>query len=534
MASRAELEIKAAAALELKKRIGKEKTIYGMYEPTKEGPRLVRCWQEQNGEYVEVDGPPVVRLPVKLEPAVIKKKPVKVIKGGRGSAKSESVSKIVQARVKDYGIKVCAFREFQNSISDSVHSIISRQINDHMSPGFDIQESKILHENGGGVKYRGLARNPEGVKSFDGFNMFWGEEAQTTSARSLELLEPTIREKDAEIWYTMNPGSSADPISVEHLNPYEDELLKHGYYEDDHVMIIEMNYRDNPWFPERLESQRVKNKSLWSSARYSHVWDGQFNDTVDDAIMLKDWVDACVDAHVALGFKPRGLKVAAFDPNDGGDDPAAMVIRHGSVYEFAEEKYGMEVNDVCDWALDIAIERNSDLFVWDGDGLGLGLRRQISSSLDGKRIDWYEFRGGSSVENPTGIYEPTGNDYDDGKRRTNEGTFKNLRAQKYFDLTMRVYKTYRARVFNEYYDPDDLISFSGDIDAINKLKVELCRIPEVKRGSGLKQIMTKKEMKDKLDINSPNLADSAMMSMIAPRVKKKKIHSSPKPISNRW
>lgn len=534
MDQRHELELRAAAALEMRRRRAKEKTVYGFYSPSKGGPKLVRCWQEQNGEYVQVNSPPFISLPLKLEPAVLIKKPIKVIKGGRGSGKSESVSKIAGARVKDYGLKICAFREFQNSISDSVHSIISRQINEHAWPGFECLESKINHDNGGKIRYRGLARNPDGVKSFDGFNMFWGEEAQTTSAKSLELLEPTIRESDAEIWYTMNPGSSADPISIEHLNPYESELLANGYYEDDHVMVIEINYQDNPWFPDRLESQRKKNKSLWAPSKYNNVWGGEFNDSVDNAITQKDWVDACVDAHVKLGFKPRGAKIAAFDPNDGGDDPAALVIRHGSVYTFAEEKNGLEVNDGCDWALDVAINELCDLFVWDADGLGLGLRRQISDNLKGKKIDWFEFHGNDSVQNPNDIYMPTSDDDDPWKRRKNSDVFRNLRAQKYFDMRDCIYRTYRAVIFGEYCNPDEMVSFSGDMAAINKFKIELCRIPQKPNGSGLKQIMTKLEMKTKYGIDSPNLADSGMMTRITPMIRKKKVTANPIPVVNRF
>ena len=163
---RKNLELQAAAVLELRKRRSKEKTVYGMVCPSK---GLVRCWQEQNGIYVEVDKPPVVQVPIKLEPAIIKPKPIKLIDGGRGGGKSEGVASIMSARAKDYNHKIACFREFQNSISDSVHSLISRKIQDHGFQDFDVQESRILLNGEDAFKFRGIARNPEGVKSMDAY-----------------------------------------------------------------------------------------------------------------------------------------------------------------------------------------------------------------------------------------------------------------------------------------------------------------------------------------------------------------------------
>ena len=125
-----------------------QKTVYGIRCPQ---AGLIRCWQEQDGVYVQVDEAPHLEIPLKLEPAILRPKAIKVIDGGRGGGKSESVSAIMAARVKDYGLKLGCFREYQNSIADSVHSIISKKIRTVEMPGFDVQEAKILHENGGSV-----------------------------------------------------------------------------------------------------------------------------------------------------------------------------------------------------------------------------------------------------------------------------------------------------------------------------------------------------------------------------------------------
>lgn len=504
------LELKAAAILEKKRRDNqkrsKEKTVYGMVCPEK---GLVRCWQEQKGKYVEVDKAPIVLVPIKMERAVIIPKAVKILKGGRGSGKSESTAGIISARVKDYGVKALCAREFQNSINDSVHAIINRKVVDFGFIGFNLLDSKIDHENGGKVRYRGLARNPEGVKSFDGFALGWVEEAQAMSKDSIELLEPTFRESGAEIWYTLNPGSSADPISKEHLKPYETELLKNGYYEDDQVMIIEMNYRDNPWFPEILDGKRKKNKEMWSTAKYQHVWEGAFSDEVENSIISSEWFDAAIDAHKKLGWEPTGRKIYSHDPSDLGNDDKGNSFRHGSLLLDCTHSDQGTVNDGCTIATGNAIQKDSEVFVWDGDGMGVALRQQVSTAFKGKKVEQVMFRGSNGVEWPDAIYQRI--DDNSAHAKTNKQTFKNRRSQAYWELAMRFYKTYLAVVHGKYCDPDEMISISSDIEHISKLRSELCRIPLKPNANGLIQIMTKEEMR-RLGIESPNMADSVYMA----------------------
>jgi len=524
LSSRDNLEQKAAAILELRHRkalaASKEMTVYGIVCPN---DGLLRCWQDINGTYQIVDKEPTVSVPAKLERAIIIPKPIKVIDGGRGSGKSENVSAILTARVKDYGRKIGCFREFQNSITDSVHSIISKKIQALGFHGFDIQESKVTHENGGSIRYRGLARNPEGVKSMDGFKDFWVEEAQTISSRSLELIEPTLREEGSEIWYTLNRGSTGDPISQEHLNPYKAELEKNGYYEDANIMVIIMNHDDNPWFPDNLNSKRLKNKGVWSTAKYDHVWNGDFNDEVEDSIIKAEWFDACVDAHkldrLKAMFKPHGAKVASHDPFDDGNDAGGYSLRHGSIIQKVKTKTKGEIDEVCDWATGLAIQDGADCFVWDGDGMGTGLKRQVSIAFDGTKTEYHMFRGslsGKGQDNADKVYMKQEGDTANNSKTYAE-SFKNNRAQYYIDLATRCYNTYRCVVKGAYVDPDEMISFDSDgIDNLPGLRSQLCRIPSKDNPNGLQQIMSKDEMK-KLGIDSPNESDSIMMSLFAPK-----------------
>jgi len=516
--TRSQKELFAAALLERERRrlvaMNAEPVVYGIYDHGDPDPVLVRCWQQINKEWVEVDKRPSVTIPLKAERALLIPKPIKILVGGRGSGKSELAAAVSAARVKDQGIKVGCYREFQNSISDSVHSIIAKHVKNKCFDGFSVMETKIDHKNGGQVRYRGLARNPDGIKSSDGFSMGWCEEAQTMSARSIELLEPTFREEGSEIWYTLNRGSSADPISQEHLKPYEKELLRDGYYEDEVILIIEMNYRDNPWFPEALDVKRRKNKETWTAAKYAHVWDGAPSDEVESSIIRGEWFDAAIDAHTKLGFKPNGVKVAAFDPSDEGGDSKGYAQRHGSVVTEICELLDGDAYDGCDWATSKAIQWRAENFVMDCDGLGATLRDNVGRSIAGKRLELKMFKGSETPDNKDLPYIDA---LDEGEVKTNRETFKNKRAQYYARLRDRFYKTYRAVKHGDYIDPDELISLSPTIKHMTAIRAEVCRIPKKVNGNGVFQIMSKADMiRPPLNLPSPNMADALMMLMIEP------------------
>jgi phage terminase large subunit len=243
-----------------------------------------------------------------------------------------------------------------------------------------------------------------------------------------------------------------------------------------------------------------------STAEYLHIWEGQFNDEVDGSIIPVDWFNAAIDAHIKLGFKPKGAKIASFDPSDEGGDAKGYALRYGSVILDVAESMQGDVNQGCDWALNRAIAANVDTFTWDCDGLGVSLKRQVNEALSGKKIDSIMFKGSEKPENPKKLFQ-------DGI--ANDHTFKNKRAQYYWRLRDRFYNTYRAVTKGEYIDPDELISLSSDIDDIDTLRSEVCRIPKKPNNNGLIQIKSKTDMLA-MGIPSPNMSDSLMMAMLIP------------------
>lgn len=458
---------------------------------------------------------PDVQIPEKLIPLFIKPKPLKIAVGGRGSGKSESFATAMLKFCSD-GERVLCAREFQNSIDDSVHSLLKRKIDDLSIPNLSPLASSITSSAGGDIVYKGLARNIQSIKSLDYIKKVWIEEGQTISQESIDTLFPTIRQNGAEIWVSMNRGSITDPISQTYLKKAESELERCGYYEDDYMIVVEINWRDNPWFPEILNQQRLKAFEEWTRAKYDHIWEGKYGDMIDNAIIEPEWFDACIDAHLNPKFngswKPAGMKLCAYDPSDIGD-AKGFAYRHGNIFLDVCDSTKGDADDGMIWALDKAHSLHPDDFSFDYSGIGSGMAGSIKRSLEPKRVNVIAFNGGESPDNPNETVID-----DSGKSKKVTDLYLNKRAQYYWRLYELCYNTYKCIVKGQYIDPNDMISFSKEIKDLPRLRSEICRIPRVPRSDGVIQIMSKKEMLKK-GIPSPNMADSVMMLMYKPTVK---------------
>ncbi len=482
-----------------------------------------------------------------LYPIFTKPKRIKIIVGGRGSTKSTGIADYVAAKLTTGNLWCCA-RENQNSIEESVHRTILDEISRLEIEGFEDTKNSITHlPTGGRTFYRGLARNITSLKStLSGIDGLWIEEGEDISDNTLRVLTASVRlnatdsqrliagedVKMPEIIITMNRGTRNGAVAKKWLHRAEKELARCGYYEDDLVMVVEMNYTDMPqaWFQASgLEEERLDDYDKLSRAAYDHKWLGKYMEEVDGSIIKPEWFDAAIDAHkidkLKETFKPYGAKIAAHDPFDDGGDAGGFAIRHGSIIQAVAEKRKGEIDQVCDWAIGLAKEHGADWFVWDGDGMGTGLKRQVSLGFDGTKTQYYMFKGGLSgkgQDNADKIYQA---EYGSRKNnpKTYADTFKNNRAQYYIRLADRFYNTYRCVVRGEYVAPDDMISIDSEgVENMEALRSELCRIPrKVDNDNGLEQLLSKKEMKT-MDIDSPNMADTVMMTLFMPTMKKKR------------
>lgn len=457
---------------------------------------------------------PKIQLPEKLERILTTKARLIVLIGGRSSAKSETVGRVLTMKCQTEAADILCGREYQNSIDDSVHKLIKGLINKLDITGFEITDKKVDCVTGGGFRFRGFARNSDAVKSAQDFKYSWIEEAQSLSQDSIDNLLPTIRATGSQLFFTANPQSSSDPFAKRFITPFMQELTANGFYEDHMHLIIVANWRDNPWHGE-LESQRLWDFDNLPRAKYDWIWEGAFNDSIENALIQAEWFDACIDAHKVLGFDPVGVRMAAHDPSDTGPDSKGFAYRHGSVVLDVQEKEDGNINEGGDWATGLALNHYPDAFTWDCDGMGVGLNRQVTSAFKGKQTVISQFKGSEGVDFPDVVYEPAdGSPIQDQK--TNKEALKNKRAQYYLELRKRCFKTYQAVVHKLYHNPDELISFSSDIKALPQLRSELCNMPIKPNANGLFELYTKQVMKDKFKFKSPNLADPVMMLMRVP------------------
>lgn len=459
---------------------------------------------------------PSLKLPEKLKPFVTTPKRFKIAIGGRGSGKSMSFADLCLMDSQTKGIKTACFREFQVSMDDSVQSLLAGEIERLKLQGFTVQNSQILYNGQEAFKFRGLARNPEGIKSMHGFKRFWVEEAQTISADSLKALTPTLRTDDSEIWMSANPRSIADPFSQRFIKPFERELRSNHYYEDDLHLIVWINYNDNPFFPDVLEQEREHDQANLPAALYRHIWLGEFYDEVEDTIIPVEWFESAIDAHIKMGWKAEGAVIASHDPSDTGGDSKGYSVRHGNVVLNVTEMVTGDSNEGMDWAIDKALQDRADYFTWDCDGLGVSLKRQVDAALEGKKIDYIMFKGSETPDDPELPYSDGGSQ----RAKSNRETFANKRAQYWWRLRDRFEATHRAVSKGQYINPDELISLSSKIEKIDQLRSEVCRIPLKRTNTGKIQIMSKIDMAKKpYEIPSPNMADALMMSMMRPKPK---------------
>lgn len=512
-----------------------EKSVYGVVDKINDDgtPHFVRKWKGTIGNMEETDDKPTIFVIEKLEPLILKHKKWKLIYGGRAGTKSIMVMDTMSGDVNSCGSKVFVLRERMKSLRESIFAGIEARIKALKFKGFLPVPSQweIRCKNGGKLSFGGMQNIIDMKGSFE-YKYFLMEEAARTKQNTLDTLGPTLRGVDgAEIWAVWNPESAVDPMSTEFIIPYQADLDKTGYYEDDYHMVIKVGFEDNPWFmhdqslrEEYEKDLQKKNDGRMSEARFNHIWHGMFNDDIDNSVIKADWFDACIDAHKKLGFDATGAIVAGFDPSDVGNDAKGYAKRHGVVFDDIRELEADNANRGFDIACRDAKLSGCDSFGWDADGMGALLRDQAARNFKDTKVNTYMYKGSESPHNPEALFKSAG-DYGirDGKK--NKDVFDNKKAQNIIALAERVYKTFEAVKHGKYHNPEELISFdSSKISPamMQKLRSECTRVP-LKPSDKIK-FYTKAEMRagipiyskdgtrDKIVIPSPNLFDAVVLS----------------------
>lgn len=253
----------------------------------------------------------------------------KVFHGGRGSGKSWSVARALVHLAARKQLRVVCAREFQNSIEESVHQLLKDQIELFNLP-YDVGKYSITNAIGSEFIFKGLAKDDaSAVKSLEGADICWVEEAQAVSEGSWKNLTPTVRKDGSEIWVTFNPDLEDDPT-------YQRFVLR----SPTDSLVVQVNHCDNPWFPKVLEQERL-DMLRDDPKSYKNVWLGEPRTYAEGAI-FKTEMEAMGDRIGVVPHNPAKPVFAIFDLGhaaSGRGDPHSIIYAQagaGSTYNLID------------------------------------------------------------------------------------------------------------------------------------------------------------------------------------------------------
>lgn len=223
--------------------------------------------------------------------------------GGRGSGKSHFFAEMmVDDHYRNPGFRSVCIREHQKSLKDSAKRLIEDKIQAlGIGRHFEVQHDKVMSRGGGIILFQGMQdHTAESIKSLEGFNRAWVEEAQTLSERSLAMLRPTIRAADSEIWASWNPRRKVDAI---------DDFFR--VKKPEGAVVVKANWRDNPWFPAVLENERQMDLDLYPD-RYDHIWEGEYAKAFEGAYFAGGLAEAKLEGRIGRVAKDPLLPLRAF------------------------------------------------------------------------------------------------------------------------------------------------------------------------------------------------------------------------------
>ncbi|MGH8403577.1 MAG: PBSX family phage terminase large subunit, partial [Gammaproteobacteria bacterium] len=268
-----------------------------------------------------------MRIPKKLF-CLLSPARYKVAYGGRGGAKSWSFARILLALASSKKLRILCARELQNSMQDSVHKLLSDQIESlSMQSLFVVQRNEIFSSCGSEFLFYGIRNNPAKIRSMEGIDIAWAEEADRISDESWEILIPTVRDEGSEIWISFNPHSKTDPVWKRFLeNPPPG------------TTAVEMSWRDNPWLSATARAEKDYLARVDPEA-YAHVWEGQFREHSAAQVLL--------GKYVIEGFEPDDTWDGPYYGADWGfaHDPTVLVRCwiHAQKLYIEHEAYGVGV-----------------------------------------------------------------------------------------------------------------------------------------------------------------------------------------------
>jgi len=289
---------------------------------------------------------------------------VKVLYGGRSSSKTWDAAGMAVFLAQRYHVKFLCTRQFQNRITDSVYTVIKHQIERFgLSKQFKITNNSIININTGSeFIFYGLWRNIDEIKSLEGVDVCWIEEAHNLSKEQWEILEPTIRKDGSEFWIIFNPQIRTDFV-------YKNFILN----TPDYAITRKINYDENPFLSETM-MQLIESKKLENEDDYRHIYLGEpRNDNVNSLFDYKT-IDRAMNRNAdTSGSTILGVDVARF-----GDDSTVIVTRQGLQVTDIEMRQQLSTTETASWVANKTNSIQSDGTIIDTIGVGAGVYDQLT------------------------------------------------------------------------------------------------------------------------------------------------------------
>lgn len=412
----------------------------------------------------------------------------RVLYGGRASSKSWEFAGRIAQIAQQYKTRVLCVRRFQNKIKESVYTLIKDQIEAFSFGGYKSLATTIENTNGSEFVFYGIERNIDEIKSFEGADILWIEEAHNLTKAQWEILEPTIRKQGSEIWISFNPRLITDFIWQNFIvNPPKNSIIR------------KVNYPDNPFLSDTIREtiEELKEKD---PERYDHVYLGKPMSDDDAVIIKRSWVEAAIDFHLEYDGTMTGKKVIGYDVADSGDDKNATAFVDGCILKNCIEWRGGE-NELKKSADKVRIEaiKHGAIIIYDSIGVGAHTGSTLQAS------DFHDFSGfnaGGKIIKPARKYN--------GVKQ--KEYFSNIKAQAWWLIADRLRNTYDYLVNgNHNYNSDELISIDSSISGLESLVSELTTPRRDFDNAGRVKVESKADLK-KRDIMSPNKADAFIMA----------------------
>ncbi len=428
----------------------------------------------------------------------------RVLYGGRSSSKSWDAAGFATYLASNFKLRILCVRQFQNKIEESVYTLLKAQIDRFgLSSQFRVLDNKIIgRETETEFLFYGLWRSIDEIKSLEGIDILWIEEAHNLTEEQWKILEPTIRKAGSQIWIIFNPKLATDFVYKRFvLNPPPRTIKRLINYDENQFLSRTML--------DVIDAARAEDEE-----EFAHIYLGVPKADDEGVIIKRSWIMAAIDAHLKLGFAPAGRKAVGFDVADDGADKCANVYAHGSVVSWSDEwKAGEdELLKSCARTYAVARERGAAI-TYDSIGVGASAgakfgeinaqRRELGETVF---IHYEKFNAGGAVWEPDDLYQPN---------ITNKDMFANIKAQAWWMLADRFRNTFNAVRRGEQFSEDQLISIDSACPNLEKMIDELSTPKRDYDGNGRVKVESKKDLAKPTrkggPVPSPNLADAFVM-----------------------